>query len=339
MGRATVGSVWFGVCALVASGAAAQSPPGAYPPAPAPEPSAAAPPAVSPQPAATPPPAAAPAPVAPPAPAPAAPASAPAPAPVQPAPVAASPAYPGPNYFAPQFAFPEPQRPVYPEDSAVRSSPFLGATVSLISLEDRFTDPFVLGISLGGYIARAVRLVARIEMPSTDDTGNYYDPTYSGYTSVEQDPPTLIYGGSLGIIAAHSQSLVFAPGVMFLRSDVSEYGNMLGVSIPFDWTTNRGLRFGLEVGFGRSFGGTSRQRCSYPPSCEAGDEITSDREAARAFALRFELGFGFNHPKPQQPKPPPPTNPGWAPVHGGALPPPAYQAQPPAPAAAPAPQP
>lgn len=258
------------------------------------------------------------------------------PPPAQPAPVAGPPPYPGPNYFATEYAFPEPARPVYPEDSAVQSSPFLGATVSLISLEDRFTDPLVLGISFGGYIGRAVRLVARIEMPSTEDTDNYYDSTYSGYTPVEDEPPTLIYGGSLGIVAAHSQSLVFAPGVLFLRSDVSEYGNMVGVSIPFDWTTNRGLRFGLEVGFGRSFGGTSKQRCTYAPSCEYGNETTSDREAARAFALRFELGFGFNHPKPVPPQYAQPPATGWAPARGPALPPPAFQAQPVAPPPQPA---
>ena len=337
MGRTLVGCVWLAACGLSAATAAAQAPGAAFPPAPA---QAVAPPASATAPTPqTAPPAPTPAPVAP---APAAPnavAPAPAPPPAQPAPVAGPPPYPGPNFFSTGYAFPEPPRPVYPEDSAVQSSPFLGATVSLVSLEDRFTDPLVIGISFGGYIARAVRLVARIEMPSTDDTENYYESTYPGYTTVQDEPPTLLYGGSLGIVAAHSQSLVFAPGVMFLRSDVSAYGNMVGVSIPFDWTTNRGLRFGLEVGFGRSFGGTSRQRCTYSPSCENGDEVTTDREAARAFTLRFELGFGFNHPKPEQPEYSQPPSSGWAPAGGAALPPPAFQAQPAAPLPAPLSQP
>src|SRR5690349_18038807 len=176
LGRTSVGCVWLAACGLSAATAAAQSPPGAAFPLTSAQ--AVAPPAAPPAPTtAVPAPAPAPPPAAPSAVAPA-PAPAPLPPPTQPAPVMA-PQYPAPAMYPAGYAFPEPPRQVYPEDSAVQSSPFLGATVSLVSLEDRFTDPLVLGISFGGYIARAVRLVARIEMPSTDDSENYYESTYA----------------------------------------------------------------------------------------------------------------------------------------------------------------
>ena len=100
-------------------------------------------------------------------------------------------------------------------------------------------------------------------------------------------------------MAAHSVAFVFSPGVTFLRTDVSEYGNMLGVAIPFEWTTSKGLRFGLEVGVGRAFGGSHECECTSGPNCVIGETKEVDRDDARALTLRFELGFGFNHPPPE----------------------------------------
>lgn len=188
-----------------------------------------------------------------------------------------------------------------PEDAAVRSSPFLDATISLVSMENRFIDPLVFGIAFGAYLGRMVRVVGRLEMPSTtDDSESFdYDEDYpSGYGAVSPGAVTLIYGGSVGIVAAHSTAFVFSPGILFLRTDVAEYGNVLGISIPFEWTTTKGLRFGFEAGLGRAFGGTQRLTCAYATSCAEGGEIERDRDDARALVLRFELGFGFNHPRP-----------------------------------------
>jgi hypothetical protein len=110
-----------------------------------------------------------------------------------------------------------------------------------------------------------------------------------------------MYGGAIGIVAAYSQAFVFSPGFTFVRTDVSDYGNMIGIAIPFEWTTNRGLRFGLEIGFGRAFGGVQRYTtCSSALQCDEGVEESRNRDAGRAFSLRFELGFGFNHPQPQK---------------------------------------
>jgi len=340
----------FGVglaASLAAVTASAQpAPPGAaFPPLPPPGPSAApSGPAVAPSPGTPPAPAAAPA---------ASPSetAVPAPAPPSPAPQPPAPQSPPPNYaaappgyapqpspvVAPTYSFAEAPRFVLPEDAAVRSSPFIDATISLISLEDRFLDPLVFGIGVGAYLGQRVRLVARLEMPSTDDSSSDYDYNgdyLDGYTSRSPGAVTLVYGGSVGIVAASSAAFVFSPGLTFLRTDVGEYGNMLGVAIPFEWTTSKGLRFGLEVGFGRTFGGTQTLVCTFGTSCEAGNEVERDRDDARAFTLRFEMGFGFNHPKPERVVREIPPGVWDYRANPGALPPPAFQGAP-----APPPQP
>jgi hypothetical protein len=357
MGCTPFSWTWFGAGFLVSLTASAQGapPPGAtFPPLPAG--SAAVPPAAPPDSAPTAPPVpGAPAPVAP---APVAPAPV-APAPVAPAPVAPPAAGYPPAVYPPPAAAPPPTsapfvasngydfapspRQVWPEDAAVRSSPFMDATISLISLEDRFLDPLVFGIGFGAYLGRLVRVVGRLEMPSTSDGEERYDDSgyTSGYAPKSAGSVTLLYGGSVGIVAAHSVAFVFSPGVTFLRTDVSEYGNMLGVAIPFEWTTSKGLRFGLEVGVGRAFGGSQEYECAFGSDCVVGETKEVDRDDARALTLRFELGFGFNHPPPE-PRPPlrlPERSPEpWRDQRPGtALPPPAYQ--PPAPTPAPPPTP
>jgi hypothetical protein len=110
----------------------------------------------------------------------------------------------------------------------------------------------------------------------------------------------LLYGGALGVVATNSENFVFAPGVVFLRSDVSDYGSMLGVSMPFEWVTSRGMRFGLELDLGRAFGGTvHNQTCTFDPATQANTCAMNDgdRKAGRAFAVRFQMGFGFNRPR------------------------------------------
>lgn len=181
----------------------------------------------------------------------------------------------------------------------------MDATLNGTWLEDRFGDPFVFGVQGGAYLGEVVRLTIRLEMPTAnaqDDYSNYDSvPTPSipggGYSYPrDSDPPTLLYGATLGAVATSSENFVFAPGVVFVRSDVSDYGSMLGVSMPFEWVTSRGMRFGLELDLGRSFGGTvHNQSCAndFTP-CTITD---TSRGAGRAFALRFQMGFGFNRPR------------------------------------------
>lgn len=204
-------------------------------------------------------------------------------------------------------AEPEPKREVDPH-AAVKSSPFLDATLSGLWLEQRFGDPIVFGIQAGAYFGEMVRFAARLEMPSknaSDEFSFKYDDPYTStnYYPRDSKAATLLYGGSLGVVAASNEGFVFAPGITILRSDVEDYGTMLGIAMPFEWVTKRGLRFGMEIDLGRAFGGKVHYNCQVPgggvSECASGPTFEGDRGAGRAFAIRFQMGFGFNHPKIQ----------------------------------------
>jgi hypothetical protein len=98
------------------------------------------------------------------------------------------------------------------------------------------------------------------------------------------------------------QNFVLAPGVLFLRTDVADYGSFLALHAPFDWVTNDGARVGFAVGIGRSFGGSVRAECFdtgfNPPECDPGEKREFNREAGAGFYAHFQLGWGFNHPEP-----------------------------------------
>jgi hypothetical protein len=189
----------------------------------------------------------------------------------------------------------------------------MDATLNGTWLEDRFGDPFVFGVQGGAYLGGLVRAAIRLEMPTDnarDDYSEYdYDSTpvpapggqtYTSSNPRNSDPPTLLYGGSLGVVATSSENFVFAPGVVFVRSDVSDYGNMLGISMPFEWVTSRGMRFALELDLGRAFGGKVHNRTclnNISNGSQMCTEDTIDRPAGRAFALRFAMGFGFSRPR------------------------------------------
>ncbi|MFO7177606.1 MAG: hypothetical protein DIU78_002800 [Pseudomonadota bacterium] len=184
-----------------------------------------------------------------------------------------------------------------PEGAAVQSSPFLDASVSLIALEDRLTDPFTFGLAFGGYIAERIRLVARLEMPTTSERldDEFVEAPPPGFQPPE-DNVTLIYGGALGFVVAHTPNFVFAPGISFLRTDIGELGSMIGVALPFEWTNRHGMRFGFEMDVGRIVGGSIELECRSAMQCTPGQRTTLDRPDGRAIALRFHMGFGFNHP-------------------------------------------
>lgn len=179
----------------------------------------------------------------------------------------------------------------------------MDATLAGLWLEQRFGDPIVFGLQGGAYLGEAVRVVIRLEMPSKNATDefrlDYNDTgTSTNYFPRNSTAATLLYGATVGVVAASSEGFVFAPGVVFQRSDVADYGSMLGIAIPFEWVTTRGLRFGMEVDLGRAFGGTVHYNCSVGVSeCATGPTFDGDRGAGRAFALRFQMGFGFNHPR------------------------------------------
>jgi hypothetical protein len=182
-------------------------------------------------------------------------------------------------------------RTVAGPSAAVAGSPFLDATLGGLFLDERYSDPIVFGLQAGAYLGEAVRLMGRVEMPSTEAKDNAsYPPNLTGNAFPQQSPsPALLYGGALGLVAIGGQNFVFSPGLTFLRANVSDYGTFLGVTLPFEWVTTRALRFGFAVDVGRAFGGTVHNGCG-GGACAT---VDTDRQAGRGIALRFSMGYGF----------------------------------------------
>lgn len=216
--------------------------------------------------------------------------------------------YPGgPPYYSPygpvyQPPAPPVPRPTLPDDAAVQGSPFIDALMAAYDLQDRFSDYLTAGIEVGGYIVRRVRVAGRALLPlqSLHDDG---PTTLSlGEQSMPSASPAFLYSASAGVVVTSSKTFVLSPGLSFLRSNVPDYGTLVGVSLPFEWVTTSGLRLGTEVNIGRALGGYTRLQCfDVSPTgggCAAGTTRTVDRSAGTAFVLDFHLGWGFGHPDP-----------------------------------------
>ena len=331
-----------GVSVFVAAAAGAAPGPatGAFPPTQPPAASASASSTALPPPPPRPP-AAPPGPAAPSAPA---PATEPAPPPPA-APAAPSPAYlpPGYGYYypPPYYLLPPPRvKERFPDNAAVSSSPFVDMIVASVSWQNRVSQFFNVGVQGGTYVAGRVRLTANIILPTSGLTDDY-EPAYKSsgtgggyYVRQESKAASLFYGASLGIVALSSPTFVMSPGLAFSRTDVSDYGSSLAVSLPFEWVTGNGLRLGLEFDAGRAFGGSNHLQCfdnlGTGGACSLSPPVTEDRPTGTSVVLQFELGFGFNHPDPLPPLPAP---------SGAPYALPAAQPVQPAPSVAPAPAP
>jgi hypothetical protein len=180
---------------------------------------------------------------------------------------------------------------------------------------ERFASFFNVGLELGLFISGAVRVGVRGQIfpAQADDTGRSNEER-GGLQNEPSEPPTFLYGGSLGYALAKSPNFVLSPGVVFMRTDVAAYGNFLGLAVPFEWVQDSGFRIGFEVALGRTFDGDVRTRCVPPfdpttggqaQDCvfegetrEEGAVVDFDRPAGVGFYAHFEVGFGFNRPKP-----------------------------------------
>ena len=169
------------------------------------------------------------------------------------------------------------------------STPFLDALVLGVSWENRFSEFLNVGAQVGVYVGGRVRLTLRAAIP-TDKLNDDNSIAYGSASSHSKDA-SFLYGASAGVVVVSTQNFALSPGIVFARSDVSDYGTMLGLSMPLEWVMPNGLRVGFEVDFGRAFGGHLNAycaTCAVPPS--------QDRPAGTGFAMQFQLGYGFNHP-------------------------------------------
>jgi hypothetical protein len=264
-----------------------------------------------------------------------------------PAPPAAPPAYPQPyGYPPPGYAYYYPPPMVrapnrFPDNAAVASSPFIDVIAASVSWENRFSQFSNVGLQAGVYVAGHLRISANVILPTSALTDDYYTEYYTagaGYYSYQYSKPaSLLWGATVGVIAASTQTFVMSPGIAFSRTDVSDYGSSLAAAIPLDWVMSSGLRVGLELDIGRAFGGSYHLQCAPQTNqdCTGASLLTLDRPAGTSLLLQFQIGYGFDHPEPL-PSPPIPQN---AAPYGWPAPPAALPPSPPPPVATPAPAP
>jgi hypothetical protein len=183
----------------------------------------------------------------------------------------------------------------------------LDLLVAGMAWDKRYSHFFNVGMQVGAYVAGRLRLSVRgVLLTSEPNDELAYDYGYSsnstiddGFQSEASDPPAFIYGASLGFAGIARQNFVFSPGIAGWRTDVGDYGNFLGLALPFEWVTDSGARFGFEVDIGRAFGGTVHATCANlgtSTPCTPGEQRDFDRPSGTAFYGSFQFGWGFNHP-------------------------------------------
>ena len=166
----------------------------------------------------------------------------------------------------------------------------MDAVIAGVDWKHRFSGALNVGVQAGVFLSGRVRLTAKLVFPTDTlhDEGSEY--------GARAEDPSLFYAFSAGVAAVRTSNFVMSPGLMFARSDVNDYGSMLGLSLPLEWVTGSGLRIGIEGGLGRAIGGRSGNGCNDVGGLCAGPY--RDREGGSALWFQFHLGFGFNHPAP-----------------------------------------
>lgn len=210
---------------------------------------------------------------------------------------------PAPSAVAPSA----PAAWVLPPDAARRYSPFLNGTLGGMSVGERFDSSSYLGSELGAFFGPwRVALRALFPFGVSQPTG---DPmTNPEFQSIASAKPALVWGASAGIALYTSAGFVTSITANFMRSDVSDFGNMIGVSLPLEWVSHRGIRLGFEPGFLRAFGGEVLGECKAddafgssgaPSECDEGEIRAFDREAGSGLWLHFVVGIPFDTPDPE----------------------------------------
>jgi hypothetical protein len=195
---------------------------------------------------------------------------------------------------------PPPPPPLrYDNEAAVGSTPFFDAIIVAADWQNRISESASIGAQAGVFVAHRARLTAKISFP-TEGWGDQQ----ADFGSSSKNP-SFFYAFSAGFAAVRTPTFVMSPGLMFARTDVSDYGTMLGFSLPLDWVTKGGLRLGLEGGLGPSFGGQRMVTCTGASADCSQQPRYQDRASGAALWLQFHIGFGFNHPGPLPPDVPP----------------------------------
>ena len=186
-----------------------------------------------------------------------------------------------------------------PPDFVLRSSPWVDFTLTSFYMEDRVGNFLNLGVQFGGYVFERLRVSARMITPLEDVSDGYSN--YGGnvgngtgsFEPVDARSMSVLYGASVGLLITNSKTFVFGPSVQFQRTDVNAYGSALALGLPFEWTTQRNLRVGFELGFGHAFGGSVRYTCrNFATNASCGTR-TADRPSGTTVLFQYSMGWSL----------------------------------------------
>ncbi len=198
---------------------------------------------------------------------------------------------------APARAAPEASKAL-PPDFVLRSSPWVDFTLTSFYMEDRVGNFLNLGVQFGGYVFDRLRVSARMIVPLedvSDDYSNYggVSSSLANFDKVDARSMSVLYGASVGLLITNSKTFVFGPSVQFQRTDVEAYGSALALGLPFEWTTQRNLRVGFELGFGHAFGGSVRYACRNFTTNTACGSRTVDRPSGTTVLFQYAMGWSL----------------------------------------------
>ena len=190
-----------------------------------------------------------------------------------------------------------------PANAAVKASPFIDIALGSYAWSERFEVPLSIGANVGGYLGDLVRVVANVSAPLESQTDQERTLVTGGFIDVTPRPK-ILFGASVGVAAMARRGFVLAPGLTLQRTGFSEYGTLIGASVPLEWVTRIGLRIAVEGSLGVVVGGNKRwechSECQTPPDASDGD-----RKSGLGGGLRFSFGYGFGYPKRQNTEPAP----------------------------------
>jgi hypothetical protein len=190
-----------------------------------------------------------------------------------------------------------------PVDFVRRSSPWVDFSLTSFWMDDRVGNFLNFGVQVGGYLFNRLRVSGRLVAPLEEVSDGYYSyndyylggSSGSSYNSIDSRKVSVLYGASAGLMVTNSRAFVFGPGVTLLRTDVEAYGTAIYLTLPFEWTTQRNLRIGFELGLGRAVGGKVRKVCrnssTTPPTACGIQPI--DRPDGTALLAQFYMGWSL----------------------------------------------
>jgi hypothetical protein len=179
--------------------------------------------------------------------------------------------------------------------------------MGLLSMPDRIGTTVVPGVQAGvllqsgwRFAGRLVPLLGHSSERARKDVlcladWERNDPSVTVEDSAQGD---LIWGLSAGYKLGSVPGFSVSPAATFLHLATSDVGQILGISLAFQWIAESGLNVGFESLMGRAWGGHARLSCNggctpFTPSCTAcgvaGDRV--NRLATNVYYGHFSIGW------------------------------------------------